>query len=156
VETLSIREARKADVGAAAELIVRTKRLNNEFDPMFTVVDDALARAAKYVSSSVGSKDILFLVAVRGQKLVGVLRAEMRERIFYIPSRDGHITDFYVMPEFRRKALGNEMMGRAVRDLRKMGAQVVTAEVPSQNEIAMRFYHKRDFRPLLQYFAKQP
>jgi ribosomal protein S18 acetylase RimI-like enzyme len=30
------------------------------------------------------------------------------------------------------------------------------AEVPSQNEIAVRFYTKRGFRSLVQHFGKKP
>lgn len=153
VDSVKILRATQSDVGVAAELIVRMKRLNNEFDPLFTVVPDAKERAESYVSDSLRSRDVLVLVATAAQKVVGVLRAEVRDRVFYVPSRSGHITDFYILPEFRRKALGNEMLERASVELKKMGAEIVTAEVPSQNDIAVKFYTKRGFRSLLQFFA---
>lgn len=151
--SVKIRRAAQAEVEAAAELIVRMKRLNNEFDPLFTVVPDAKERAESYVTKSLKSSNALLLVALAGQKVVGVLRAEVRERVFYLPPKNGHITDFYILPEFRRKALGNEMLERAAAELRKMGASMVTAEVPSQNDIAVRFYTKRGYRSLVQNFA---
>jgi ribosomal protein S18 acetylase RimI-like enzyme len=153
VDSVKIRQATQADVAVAAELIVRTKRLNNEFDPLFTVVSNAKERAESYVANSLKSRDVLLLVAAAGQKVVGILRAEMRDRLYYVPSRSGHITDLYILPEFRRKALGNEMLERAAVELKKMGAEIVTAEVPSQNDIAVRFYTKRGFRSLVQIFA---
>ena len=153
VDSVKIQRASQADVGVAAELIVRMKRLNNEFDPLFTVVPNARERAESYVADSLKSKDTLLLVATTGQKVVGILRAELRDRIFYVPSKSGHITDFYILPEFRRKALGNDMLERASVELKKMGADIVTAEVPTQNDIAVRFYNKRGYRSLLQYFA---
>lgn len=153
VDSVKIQRATSADVEAAAELIVRMKRLNNEFDPLFTVVGDAKERAESYVADSLKSRDALLLVASSGKKTVGVLRAELRDRLFYVPSKSGHITDFYVLPEFRRKALGNEMLERASAELKKMGADIVTAEVPTQNDIAVRFYTKRGFRSFVQYFG---
>jgi ribosomal protein S18 acetylase RimI-like enzyme len=153
VDSVKIQRATAGDVAVAADLIVRMKRLNNEFDPLFSVVSNAEERAESYVADSLKSKDALLLVAASGQKLVGVLRAELRDRAFYIPSKSGHITDFYVLPEFRRKALGNEMLERASLELRKMGAEIVTAEVPSQNDIAVRFYTKRGFRSIVQIFG---
>jgi ribosomal protein S18 acetylase RimI-like enzyme len=102
----------------------------------------------------VGSADKLLLVAADGPKIVGVLRAEMRERLFYEPHAEGFITDFYILPEYRRKALGNEMIQRATRELRKMGAQIIVADVPAQNEIANRFYAKRGFRSLTNLVGK--
>jgi ribosomal protein S18 acetylase RimI-like enzyme len=153
VDSVKIRRPAPADAASAAELIVRMKRLNNEFDPLFTVVPDAKERAEKYVAESLKSKGTLLLVASAGEKIVGVLRAELRDRMFYAPTTSGHITDFYILPEHRRKALGNEMLLKASADLKKMGAEIITAEVPSRNDIAVRFYTKRGFRPLVQFFG---
>lgn len=154
MEEVSVREARKEDIEQAASLIIRMKRLNNEFDPLFTVVDDAPQRARDYLSKSLESKSALVLVAVKGKTVVGVLRAEVRERIFYKPTNGGNITDFYILPEHRRKALGNDMLERASKTLHKLGAEVVTAEFPARNEIAAKFYSKRGFRSLTNIFAE--
>lgn len=153
---MQIRRAKREELGAASDLLVRTKRLNSEFDPLFSVVDDAKARAEKYVAAAMENPEKLLLVAVEGTKVVGVLRAEMRERIFYEPHREGFISDFYILPEYRRKALGNEILEHASAELKKMGAQIIVADVPSQNEIAVRFYTKRGFRSLTQIFGKNP
>ncbi|MDG7029792.1 MAG: GNAT family N-acetyltransferase [Nitrososphaerota archaeon] len=151
-----IRHDRADDVEAISDLIVRTKRLNNEFDPLFAVAPDAKERAEKYLRTSLAAPGHLLLVALEGKKVVGVLKAEMRERIFYEPRNEGRITDFYIMPEHRRKALGDEMIQQAAAELKSMGAEIVVADVPAQNEIANRFYVKRGFRALINQFAKGP
>ncbi len=153
---MEIRRALKEELPAISELIVRVKRLNNEFDPLFAVVTDAKAKADAYLEATLGTPDKLLLIALDGPKVVGVLRAEMRQRLFYEPHAEGFITEFYILPEHRRKALGNEMLQVASAELKKMGAQIVVAEVPSQNEIANRFYVKRGFRGLLNVFGKSP
>ena len=153
---MQIRRARKEDQAAVADLIVRTKRLNNEFDPLFAVVSDAKARAEKHVLSSIDAPDKLLLVSAEGKKVVGVLRAEMRERQFYEPHQEGFITDFYILPEYRRKALGHEILLQASAELKKMGAEIIVADVPAQNEIANRFYIKRGFRSLTILVGKSP
>ena len=153
---LKIRHAAKEDLEAVSDLIVRVKKLNNEFDPLFAVVPDVKARADKYLAATVDAGDRLLLVAVEGTKVVGVLRAEMRERLFYEPHEEGHITDFYILPEYRRKALGQDMIQEASTELKKMGAQIIVGDVPSQNEIANRFYSKRGFRALTNILGKSP
>lgn len=155
MEEFMIREARKEDIGQAAELIVRMKRLNGEFDPLFRVVDDAPERAARYLADSAAGKNNLVLVAVSGKKVLGVLRAVIEERLFYEPRRQGMITDFYILPEGRRRALGNGILEQASKKLRQMGAEMIVAEFPAQNEIAARFYGKRGFRPLVNIFAER-
>ncbi len=153
---MEIRRARNEELPAISDLVVRVKKLNNEFDPLFAVVSDAKARADSYLEATQGAADRLLLVAVDGAKVVGMLRAEMRQRLFYEPHAEGFITDFYILPEHRRKALGNEMLQHASAELKKMGAQIIVAEVPSQNEIANRFYVKRGFRGLLNVFGRIP
>ena len=153
---LKIRPVNKRDIPAVVDLIVRTKRLNNEFDPLFAVLEGLRWMAEEYVSETVDASGKLMLVAEIGDKIVGVIRAEMRQRLFYEPSKEGFITDFYILPEFRRKALGNDMLRQASGRLKKMGAQIIVADVPSQNEIGVRFYTKRGFRSLNQFFGKRP
>jgi ribosomal protein S18 acetylase RimI-like enzyme len=153
LKELVIREAKAADVDQAADLIVRMKKLNGEFDPLFKVVDDAKARAGEYLRGSVDAPDKLLLVASEGQKVLGVLRAILTDRLFYQPSREGVITDFYILPEWRRRALGDDMLQRASERLKKMGAEMIVAEFPARNEIASNFYTKRGFRALVNTFA---
>jgi ribosomal protein S18 acetylase RimI-like enzyme len=150
---LVIREATTKDLKEAAELIVRMKRLNGEFDPLFRVVDDAQERAVNYLRSSLGASDKLVLVAVRHEKVMGVLRAEIKERVFYSPSKEGDITDFYILPEVRRMSTGKDIIARAIQKLKAMGAEMIVAEFPAQNEIAVKFYTKRGFRALVDTYA---
>lgn len=153
MEELVIRDASETDVEGAAELIVRMKRLNGEFDPLFKVVDDAQQRAASYLRSSFSSKERFVLVAVKGSKVVGILRAEVRDRMFYVPSTEGVITDFYILPEFRRMDLGRTMVEKGSERLKATGAEMIVAEFPAQNAIAVKFYSKRGFRALVDVFA---
>lgn len=154
MEPTRIRAATKEDVDAVADLIARTKRLNSEFDPLFGVAQHAQEKARGYLQESLKRPNTVLLVAVRGIKVVGGIRAELRERPFYEPSKVGHITDFYILPEFRRSALGKQVIEKMSIELRKLGAQMITCEVPTRNEIAVRFYEKNGFRSLLQTFAK--
>jgi ribosomal protein S18 acetylase RimI-like enzyme len=155
MEELIIREATGEDLEQAAELIVRMKRLNGEFDPIFKVVGDVKQKALDYLRASMDAKDQVVLVAARGPKVVGVLRAEIRQRLFYEPVKEGNISDFYILPEARRKALGNDFLIEAIKRLKRIGAEMIVAEFPAQNEIAVRFYAKRGFRALVNVYARE-
>ncbi len=155
MEEIVVREAKSDDLPQASELVVRMKRLNGEFDPMFRVVDNISERAGRYLTDSLSSKNSIVWVAVSGKRVVGIIRAEIRSRLFYEPEIEGLITDFYILPEARRKALGNEMIQTAAKKLKERGAQIITAEFPAQNEIAVKFYGKRGFRALVNFFARE-
>jgi len=153
---IKVRHAIKDDVPAIADLVVRLKKLNNEFDPLFLVVEDAKERALKYISGSLGSPRTLLLVATKGEKIIGFLRAEMRERLFYDPHMEGHITEMYVLPEFRRVQMGQDILEQGSAELVKMGAEIIVGDLPSRNEIGVHFYTKRGFRRLIETFAHMP
>lgn len=152
----TIRPARAEDIDGAAELLVRLKRLNSEFDPLFTVPQDSLERAKKYLEESLrGESRGVVLVADVGGKVVGLLKADLRERRFYDPRLEGALIEFYILPEYRRGGLGEKMIREAVKRLREMGAQIVTAEFPTNNLIAVNFYKKLGFRPLMGVYATE-
>ncbi|MGC8542380.1 MAG: GNAT family N-acetyltransferase [Vulcanisaeta sp.] len=153
---VTIREAREGDVEYLVDLVVRLKRLNSEFDPLFSARSDCAERAREYLLNAIrDNKNHLILVAEDMGKIVGVLKADIRERLFYSPSIEGAIVDFYVMPEYRRKGLGRQMLERAVTILRERGAQLITAEFPTQNQIAINFYNKMGFRSLVSIYARE-
>ena len=154
MERVVIGKAKAEDVKQAADLLVRMKKLNGEFDPLFKVVEDADARASRYLNESIASNNCLVLVAKIDKKVIGFLRAEVKERLFYEPRKEGIITDIYILPEGRRKSLGNDILSKASEKLKQMGAEMIVAEFPAQNEIAGRFYTKRGFRALVNTFAK--
>jgi GNAT superfamily N-acetyltransferase len=64
------------------------------------------------------------------------------------------ILDIYLLPLYRRHGAGETLL-RSVSDrLKALGAGIVTAEFPTQNEIAGRFYAKRAFRPITALHAR--
>jgi len=153
MEGVEIREAKEGDLEQAADLIVRVKKLNGEFDPLFKVVDDARERARKYLGDSIKTHGHLVLVATKGTKVLGVLRSILQSRLFYLPSKEGLITDFYILPEWRRRNLGDEMLQEASKKLKHMGAEMIIAEFPARNEIGSKFYTKRGFRAFVETLA---
>ena len=151
---MKIRKAEEKDIEVLADLTVRLKKLNEEFDPMLKVVDDALDLARDYMKKCVS--DSLVLVGEDGGKIVAFIKADMRNRVFYTPNKEGVITEFYVMPEYRRKGVGEKIIEECANQLHKMGAQLVTAKFPTQNRFAADFYEKLGFRSLKSLYAKPP
>lgn len=155
---MSIRKARETDLEALAGLLVRLKRLNSEFDPLLSVRPDAQERAVKVLKEDMEDPDHVVL-AVEGSgedlgKVVGIARGTIRERTFYTPPCEGVILDIYLMPAYRKGGSGAALLREMIKVLKEMGAAIVTAEFPSQNIIAVKFYAKSGFRPVTSLHAK--
>lgn len=153
--TVVIRLATKEDLDSAVQLVVRLKRLNAEFDPMLEVVPDIEQAARKYLENALNSPSSVLLVAAEGSKVVGLLKGDVEDRIFYKPRHAGVIKEFYILPEYRRKGIGKRLMMEGVEQLRKKGAEIIMASFPALNEIAINFYKKMGFRPIEYLFAKE-
>ncbi|MHB8566284.1 MAG: GNAT family N-acetyltransferase [Nitrososphaerales archaeon] len=152
---VSIREIKESELEHAASLIARLKRLNGEFDPLLKTSASLEADALKTLRSDLENRASVVLVAIeRSNKVVGVVKAELVDRVFYEPRKEGAIDEFYILPEFRRGRLGNDLLNAMVENLQKKGAVLITAEFPSQNDIAKRFYTKLGFRSLTNVYAR--
>ncbi len=155
---IHLRPARDADVAAIVPLLLRLKRLNEEFDPLLKVRDDAEAQARETVRGQLADPKAVVLVAEGSgadrEKVVGFVRAVVRERPFYTPQFEGVIVDIYLLPLYRRRGVGEYLLAEVSSALKAKGAGVVTAEFPAQNEIAVRFYAKRGFRPVTSIHAR--
>jgi ribosomal protein S18 acetylase RimI-like enzyme len=149
-----IREIRKDEPAKAAQLIARLKRLNGEFDPLLKTTDSLEEEARKVVEKATNNADSLILVALSGSKIVGIVKGEIKDRMFYDPRKEGAIDEFYILPEYRRGSLGRDLLSSVTEKLKAKGAELITAEFPSQNEIAKRFYTKLGFRSLTNVYAK--
>ena len=149
---IHLRPARDTDVSALVPLLLRLKRLNEEFDPLLKVRDDAEQQARQILKVDITNPKAIVLVAEGTgpdrEKVVGFVRAHLRERAFYAPEHEGVILDIYLLPLYRRRGVGEYVLAEITNALKAKGAGLVTAEFPAQNEIAGRFYTKRGFRPI--------
>jgi ribosomal protein S18 acetylase RimI-like enzyme len=156
---IHVRPAREKDIPSLVPLLVRLKRLNEEFDPLLKVRDDVDAQATERLVADLKNPKAVVLAAEGvgpdKDKVVGIVRALVRERPFYTPAQEGVILDIYLLPIYRRRGVGEFLLRETTEHLKQKGAGVVTAEFPTQNEIAVRFYAKRGFRPITSLHARQ-
>lgn len=153
---IEIRKATEQDTNGILEMIKRLKKLNEEFDTRFTVSPELEKRAGKHIGDAIRDTDhYILLVAVANGEIAGFVKIDVIERIFYTPDREGRITEFYVMPEYRRKGLGKILLERAYLSMHNRKIGLITAEFPSLNLIALNFYRKDGFKDLTSIYGKE-
>lgn len=150
VEEPKIRKAVKEDKLEISDLLARQKRLNEEFDTHFRVSDKLEKKIDEYLDRVIGDeKNYIILVGVFNKKIVAVVNANIRERVFYVPPLEVRITDFYIHPEFRRKGLGKAMTKMLIAEAAKKGTDLITTEFPSLNMIAANFSDTLGFKDII-------
>lgn len=154
-EEVEVRRMKESDVAQVIDMIHRLKLLNQEFDPTFQVAEPPADEVRESLKEAMKQeKRNIMLVVDSGGKAVGVVKADIHERIHYLPRQEARITEFYVMPEFRRKMLGKQLITELYRELRKRGITMVSAEFPSLNLIALGFYKGLGYRNLVSVYGR--
>ncbi|MCE4613234.1 MAG: GNAT family N-acetyltransferase [Desulfurococcales archaeon] len=147
---LIVRNAGTEDVDQVSLMVSRLKRLNEELDPHFRVVEDLEEQSKRYVEEAIESGNSIVLVAEdedRGE-VVGVVIVRLVDRVFYEPRIKALITDLYVKPSYRRKKVGALLIEKAAERAASMGAGIISAVYPANNAIAENFYQSKGFQVL--------
>ena len=150
-----IRYAKKEDLEGIVDLLLRLKKLNEEFDSHFMVSEEAHKHAMEYLNEAIqdGEGRMLF-VAENAGKIRAFLEVMIMRRIYYSPEIEARILEFYVMPEFRAKGVGRKMLREVIRELNERNILLIGAEFPSANLIAKNFYEKSGFKQVISVYFK--
>ncbi len=86
------------------------------------------------------NKNAHYIVAKEGAHIVGYAG-------LWLSLDEAHITTFAVLPEYRRRKIGERMLHALFERAGKLGAEWLTLEVRASNLPAQRLYEKYGFRP---------
>jgi ribosomal-protein-alanine N-acetyltransferase len=86
------------------------------------------------------NKNAHYLVAREGEQIVGYAG-------LWLSLDEAHITTFAVLPEYRRRKIGERMLLSIFERAERLGAEWLTLEVRASNLAAQRLYEKYGFRP---------
>ncbi len=86
------------------------------------------------------NKNAHYIVAREGEHIVGYAG-------LWLSLDEAHITTFAVLPEYRRRKIGERMLLAIFERAERLGAEWLTLEVRASNLPAQRLYEKYGFRP---------
>ena len=86
------------------------------------------------------NKNAHYVVAKEGDHIVGYAG-------LWLSLDEAHITTFAVLPDYRRRKIGERMLVDLFARAEKLGAEWLTLEVRASNLPAQKLYEKYGFRP---------
>ncbi|MET1101354.1 MAG: GNAT family N-acetyltransferase [Pyrodictiaceae archaeon] len=138
-----------------AKLLVRFYQVNEEFDPLYAMVENPREKALELVKKYNNDPRSVLLVALYEGFVVGFIHGEVRENPMLRANPLGVLMELYVHPSYRRRGIARRLIEEASKVLREKGAVAIAAEFPYLNEIAVSFYKKLGFRPLTSVYIKE-
>lgn len=152
---VTIENLKLVDLDKASRLIHKFWGLNSEFEPTLELDEDYLEEIKKNVKMSIADKRQMVLVARDEQKIVGLIRVEIRDNPYYGKKLIAKIIELYVVPARRRAGIAAALLDRISERLSGQDMEILTAEFPTQNVLAASFYESNSFNPFITVYAKK-
>ena len=153
--TVHIRKPLEQDVEQLAGLILRFYRFNEEFDPVYSVAEDAEEQARRLASEYVSRRDLIVFVADFEGRVVGYVKGEVRETPMLNVRKLGVLSELYVLPTHRNMGVATRLIEEAAAHLSGRGVWYLAVEFPTINYVAERFYRKMGFRPYTSIYLRE-
>ena len=145
----TIRRATVADMPSVGRLGALLVRLHHEFDAQRFIAATPRTEHgyASYLGSQLGNPDIVLLVAVRDDTVLGYTYAGV-EGFDYMSLRGpaGIVYDTVVDPEERGQGMGTLLLEATIAALKERGAPRVVLSTAERNEPAQRLFAGAGFR----------
>lgn len=145
----TIRRATLADMPSVGRLGALLVRLHHEFDAQRFIAATPRTEHgyASYLGSQLDNPDIVILVAVRADTVLGYTYAGV-EGFDYMSLRGpaGIVYDIVVDPEERGQGIGTLLLEATIAALKERGAPRVVLSTAEQNEPAQRLFARAGFR----------
>jgi ribosomal protein S18 acetylase RimI-like enzyme len=152
---VTIENLQLVDLDKASRLIHKFWGLNSEFEPTLELDEDYLDEIEKNLKTSIADKRQMVLVARDEQKIVGLIRVEIRDNPYYGKKLIAKIIELYVVPAHRRAGIAAALLDRVSERLSGQDMEILTAEFPTQNILAASFYESNSFTPFITVYAKK-
>lgn len=152
---VTVEKLQFVDLEKASNLIHKFWSLNSEFEPTLELADDYLEEIKENVKISIADKRQIVLVARDDQKIVGLIRAEVRDNSYYGKKPIGKIIELYVVPTHRNRGVAVAMLDAVVESISGQDIELLMAEFPTQNVLAPGFYETNSFNPFITVYARK-
>ncbi len=94
------------------------------------------------------------LLAEENNKVCGIAISEVREKILGALDYYGYIDNVYVLPEYREKGVGTQLLLELIKSLKRSNVLKVRLNVRSDNGEAVKILKKLGFKEVLKSMEK--
>ena len=143
IEIVRAKERHVSDIG---KLWLEFMRFHQDIDPIFTPRDGAVSGFEdEQVRRLMKSEDGLVLVALDGGRVVGYSLSEIRSSRGLELETFGAVDHVAVTASYRRRGIGEEMLGEIIKWFQSRNIDRVELEVAAKNQVAYSFWKKHEF-----------
>jgi len=144
---MEIIEASEKYIPEITKLWMEFMLFHKDFDPRFPLVKDAHVKFENHLRESIDSENSIVLVVIDDDNSAGFAVAQTSS---YPPIFEscklGMIDSIYMKSEYRRKGIGEELLGKIYEWFDKKKIDRVELSVASLNSVGFSFWKKQGYR----------
>lgn len=144
---MNIRPAREDEAAVLQSLNEEVFIDNYKYDPDLKADWAQSEKGRDYFTKILSNPEAICLIAEEGGITVGYIAAAPKE-FGYRNSKYLEIENMGVIPDFRSKGVGRELVGKCVEIAKQKGYQKVYVNSYSENVRAINFYEKSGFKKI--------
>jgi len=149
--TISIRRMRSTDIAAVQELFQEIDRVHQELLPEEFARYTDEPRNPSFIAILLNDPSRRVFLATNDEDVIGMTIAKLTEpssfKIFR-PKTTVQVSDFVVLPEYRKQGIGERLMNQVENWARTRNADAIQLTVYNQNSEALDYYRHHQFKPL--------
>lgn len=148
MDDLTLRPARREEIPAVARLAGELVRLHHAFDPRRFFLPERVEEGyAWWLGREIERREVVILVAARGDVIVGYTYARIEERDWnQLLDAHGALHDLWVEPAERKRGVARRLVEATLAALAEKGAPRVVLHTAALNPTATAFFAKLGFR----------
>jgi ribosomal protein S18 acetylase RimI-like enzyme len=148
MDDVIIRPAQRDELTRVAHLAAKLLRMHHDFDARrFILPDDVEQGYASWFAREIGRREVVILVAARGDALLGYTYARLEDRDWnQLLDPHGALHDLWVEPEVRRLGVARRLVHATLDALAEKGAPRVVLHTAARNPSATAFFESLGFR----------
>ena len=129
------------------ELWLRLCREMFDIEQYVVPSEGNMRRWVGYVKEELASGQGVLLAARDDERIVGFVYASVSHGFpLDVTRKVGRLNDLYVLPEYRRRGIGQRLLTDCVKIMRESDAEAVRTRVLAENKPAIAFYEELGFR----------
>ena len=142
---LTIRKSEAKDISTISEMARQMADYHRSLDSYYKN-SAAYKTLEEDLASELEDKDSGMLVAEEGGKIIGYFRGMIEPAPMYLsPKKIGVVYDLFVLPEFRREKIGDQLFAAALAWFEDRGARNIELSVDARNAAGVAFWKKHGF-----------
>ncbi|UCB43309.1 MAG: GNAT family N-acetyltransferase [Dehalococcoidales bacterium] len=146
--SIEIVEATESHIPDIVELWKEFMDHHKDIDPRFPAREDAHVSFEQHIRELMGTEDTLVLVALDESRVVGFSISQVNSYppIWVESDKHGFIDTMAITADYRRKGIGEHMLGRIFESFASHGIDRIELTVAARNEVGYSFWRKHGFK----------